>query len=707
MSTPTSYLTPFEEALSERKVRADAVRSFFASASKLSGSSKTSSTVSSLISKDAQSIKYALTKVSSSHVEILEKNLCSCDDWSTVFLLHQDMASDEVLYQAIKTKIRQCTFSGTVVLGLDLESTSQQKEVLLKPGIQQNTLISNSIIEPGATVFNNTIVANTYIGRNAKVINCGTIQCTPDYNDVMNIEIGPEAGGDRSVHVIPECTLVDICHCLSMTCSNTSKRNNLATIQWDKPTSLSSNIICGELMHTKSIKNLYVDVNASIVNCSSVKHAILLSESSVENAIANNVFLQWKASIVNNSNVSNTLLMECSEIGPNSVVAHTILGPDSHVSCGEVHCSIIGPNTNSHHQSLLISTLWPSGRGNVGYGSNIGSNHTGRIPDQEVASGEGVFWGLGCVIKMPVDVSKAYYSVIAAGVQLPPQSITMPFSLIMSGNHSNHAGMNEIVPGWLLAQSPYTILRSEEKFKSRRKAKRHDYYCGWKIIRPTTIDACMNARNNLVKVAESSASTTTFTIKDVSGIGSNYLSKRGLSLGINTYTEFIQRYALNGLLELLSSGADIEKVQELLSKSKLYHEELQTKSSQVSWPLLPWEEESHGNETKLLMHKLYILTKELPSILQSTKENQIDSFAEVGSKCLKKLIEIEENHARQVLRSKQRDDKRGKATVPGYSLAHVKAEDDKVVKLAQKQAKHIISKSNEMILLLLDAQSKL
>ena len=35
---------------------------------------------------------------------------------------------------------------------------------------------------------------------------------------------------------------------------------------------------------------------------------------------------------------------------------------------------IMGPNTNSHHQSLVISILWPLGRGNVGYGSNIGSN---------------------------------------------------------------------------------------------------------------------------------------------------------------------------------------------------------------------------------------------------------------------------------------------------------------------------------------------
>jgi hypothetical protein len=81
--------------------------------------------------------------------------------------------------------------------------------------------------------------------------------------------------------------------------------------------------------------------------------------------------------------------MEQSEVGPHSFTANAIYGPDSHVSGGEVHCTIFGPNANSHHQSLLIGILWPLGRGNVGYGSNVGSNHTGRIPDQETSVGEG------------------------------------------------------------------------------------------------------------------------------------------------------------------------------------------------------------------------------------------------------------------------------------------------------------------------------
>ena len=42
-----------------------------------------------------------------------------------------------------------------------------------------------------------------------------------------------------------------------------------------------------------------------------------------------------------------------------------------------LHC-LVGPFVGFHHQSLLIATIWPLGRGNVGYGANVGSNHTSR-----------------------------------------------------------------------------------------------------------------------------------------------------------------------------------------------------------------------------------------------------------------------------------------------------------------------------------------
>lgn len=59
-------------------------------------------------------------------------------------------------------------------------------------------------------------------------------------------------------------------------------------------------------------------------------------------------------------------------------VTHSILGPDSGVGSGECHHSLVGPFVGFHHQALLIAAIWPLGRGNVGYGANVGSNHTSR-----------------------------------------------------------------------------------------------------------------------------------------------------------------------------------------------------------------------------------------------------------------------------------------------------------------------------------------
>lgn len=76
------------------------------------------------------------------------------------------------------------------------------------------------------------------------------------------------------------------------------------------------------------------------------------------------------------------------------------------------------------------AALWFDGKGNIGYGANIGSNHTGRLPDQECIPGEGVFFGLGCNIKYPCNLHNAPYTIVASGTTLLPQRVDMPFSLI-------------------------------------------------------------------------------------------------------------------------------------------------------------------------------------------------------------------------------------------------------------------------------------
>ena len=84
---------------------------------------------------------------------------------------------------------------------------------------------------------------------------------------------------------------------------------------------------------------------------------------------------------------------EHSSLEDNGVVVDSLIGSNSHIAKGEITACYVGPFVGMHHQSLLIGILWPLGRGNVGYGSNVGSNHTGRIPDQETSVGEGtVSW---------------------------------------------------------------------------------------------------------------------------------------------------------------------------------------------------------------------------------------------------------------------------------------------------------------------------
>lgn len=648
---------------------------------------------------------------------------CRCEDWSKVFIMYYDTAVikrasyGEDLSTELQNQVSRCTFKGNVVIGivteLDLQncvsSTSQSGDMM--HGLHSNALVMDSIIEPHAAVYNNTMISNTFIGSSATVTNCGVISSSSVYpfEDSMEINIGPEAGGDRKVKVTPESTLVDIC--ASMRLSHFGKL--CRTSAEAKP--LLMNIINGKLHYTSTVSNLYLAPSAIIESCPSISNCILLPHASIRNSTATASYLQWKSSISDSSTVSNAIIMECAAIGPHSVVASTVLGPDSHVSCGEVHCSLIGPNTNSHHQSLLISALWPMGRGNVGYGSNIGSNHTGRIPDQECTVGEGIFWGLGCVIKFPVDLSRAFYSVVAAGVHLPPQRVSMPFCLIMEGGSSSgsiNEERNELVPGWILKSSPYTIVRSEEKFKNRRKAKRHDFYCGWKIIRPSIVDSCVKARDLLRNVAkkrdqaevsktDEKCADQVYTEALLPQLGSNYMTERGRKVGIDAYTNLIQRYILKGLLEQmvsLQTSDQIKSRYELKNRLEaLLKKPLNINSTSVvshdkaSWPLMPWDEELNGS--KLWDHQRSILLLELPSIVAGDEV----SIIVIIKLLLKKLKSLEQSHAAQVYKSKHRDDIRGTRIIPDYRVAHTMAEDDSVVRLTNARMKDTIKQITEML----------
>jgi hypothetical protein len=126
-----------------------------------------------------------------------------------------------------------------------------------------------------------------------------------------------------------------------------------------------------------------------------------------------------------------------------------------------------------HHESLLIASLWPEGRGNLGYGARVGSNHSSRAPDQECRPGEGQFFGLGCGVTFPANFGDAPYTFVAAGANVPPGRYEYPFSLILPAGSKWSRG--RLIPAWALSANIFAVLRAELKFKDRNRARRNEF----------------------------------------------------------------------------------------------------------------------------------------------------------------------------------------------------------------------------------------
>ena len=311
---------------------------------------------------------------------------------------------------SLRDQVAGTTFAGRVVLGVLLDgpdSIPAGRTVEGTPGVTNNRLVSDCVLEPGCRVHNNVEVADTHVHAGAAVVGCGTVRCPAGTvakvredcgldlpEGTADVEVGPEAGGGRTVRVNVDSTLVDVCHQLGM--DGGTAGGVIAPLVKHKTAGGASrpaiNVLCpgSAMLHTPQVRHVYLGPGSKIDSAASVSSCLLGPSSRIDGgSTVSHALLQWDSAVTSGSDAHHVFLMERSAVGPHSFTANAVYGPDSHVSGGEVHCTVFGPNANSHHQSLLIGILWPLGRGNVGYGSNVGSNHTGRIPDQETSVGEG------------------------------------------------------------------------------------------------------------------------------------------------------------------------------------------------------------------------------------------------------------------------------------------------------------------------------
>jgi hypothetical protein len=571
-------------------------------------------------------------------------------------------------------KVVGCFFSGDVQLGIFREKVCPEPGVLIGSGVYNCDLVNVSVGDD-AYLCNNDLIANYIIGPGVIIRGCGSVVCTgtTSFGNGQQVSLGLETGG-RDTGLYAEIT-VEVAARIAARRTDRKMLNDYteAIEEYRRAATFNRGMVQAgaSIKSTPKVLNTWIGPAATIDSAVWIENSTILSSPDEPTRIASGAcvkssIVQWGARIETHGQVENSVCCEHSFVDSQGQLVKSLLGPNSGVAAGEVRSSLVGPFVGFNHQALLIAAYWPEGKGTIGYGANVGSNHTGKAPDQEIWPGEGVLFGMGVSIKFPADFSKAAYSIIASGLATLPQRIEMPFSLINQRAESFEGispAYNEILPGWVLSDNIYTVRRNERKFATRNKAIRER--CDFEVFRPEIVDLMVRARAALKKgdneqtparIAAQKASTPgnvhrpIFTDKDIPGLGKNFMKETARLEGIEAYTFYIRFYALKGLYFAvrfcLEHDRDVGRVMErgIIGDPRYDHE-------------------------------LSLLESEFPG--KGVRE------------LLPELIAAYEKMAADTLLSKEKDNFRGIRIIPDYAGVHLPAKEDTFVRATIQETAEI------------------
>lgn len=552
-----------------------------------------------------------ITKTEISKLESLGNH---CSDWSKVFVEPEFTAEF----------IRNNNFSGRIFLG----NYSGEKIRVYNNFSHHNGIYNSNLhevyIDSECLIKDNGLINRYYISENSVIVGNDLISADKinNFGNGTIISVGSEVGG-RDIPLYAEQDINYISELITgkKEESTYNKYHELVKAYSESVSShfgiISQN---ARVINNRKIINTFIGTSAEIDNTIKIENCTILSDKKEisrikDGVIMENSLCQWATNVESMALVQNSLLSEYSGVERHGKVRNSIIGPNTIIGEGEVTASILGPFVGFHHQSMLIGSLWTGGRGNVGYGANIGSNHTSKLPDQELFCGEGQFFGLGSNVKFPADYRLAPYSIIATGVTTLPQKIEFPFSLIsqpFATQKDVPPAYNEILPGWVLSDNSYAIFRNQTKYQERNKSKRllFDY----RVFRADIMKLVLRAYTLLVDAKKQKI----YTDLDIPGLGKNFLTHENLVKAVETYQLFMRYYVFKELFA--------------------------------------------GNESTLITEIVGILEIELPKLDVKTGYQNI----------FKKIISL-------TINSKLKDQIRGAKIIDDYDEWHPDIEDDAVI----------------------------
>lgn len=478
-------------------------------------------------------------------ISALEKCGNHCEDWSRVQV--------ELSFEPVR--IYNSTFMGDVRLPAFYGTLLLPGDVSFPTGIY-DSLVHNCIIE-NALVNKVAMLSNVIVRGSAVVHNVGSLVSSGKINYMIgsSMSVGNEMGG-RRLKVFPDITLdlidAQLFHKVE---SEVDFAFDEQLRQFREEVALPYGIVGkgAVVSNTNIVRNSWIGSHARIEGASKIRNTVVLSSLEESTHIYDSVILensnvQMGARLHTGAEIQGSVIMARAKIGCKAIVKSSIIAPCCHVEEGEVNSSYMGPMTQMHHHSLLIAALWPEGCGNLGYGANVGSNHTGRMPDQEVMPGQGMFFGLGVNIKFPANYRESPFTLVATGVTAMPQRLKFPFSLLRPGDPQMTGvapRLNEIVPGWNYACNAYALDRNAYKYSVRGKGIVPVSF--YSIFSPETVRCVYDAYCRL----QVSVIRDVYTKEQIDGLGENFLRERVRQQALHTYAEYLERYVLEQIINLV------------------------------------------------------------------------------------------------------------------------------------------------------------
>ncbi|MCF0224789.1 MAG: DUF4954 family protein [Fibrobacter sp.] len=491
--------------------------------------------------------------LTASEIETLKQGGNRSEDWS-LLLVEQDFDP---------TRIHGSTFVGKVYLPRFFGTLLLPGDVSYPTGIY-DSMVHNCVIE-NALVCRVAMLSNVMVRMGAVIHNVGSLVSSGKIKYMIGtpMSVGNEMGG-RNLLVFPEVTtdLVDA-QLFCRTDAEVEKTFAEQLAAYANETALPFAVVGkgAVVSNTNIVRNSWIGDHARIEGAAKIRNSVILSsleESShvYDSVILENSNVQQGVKIHTGAEVQGSVLMMRTKIACKAIVKSSIVAPCCHIEEGEVNSSYVGPMTQMHHHSLLIAALWPDGCGNIGYGANVGSNHTGRMPDQEVMPGLGLFFGLGVNVKFPANYRESPFSLIASGVTTLPQRVKFPFSLIRPGDPQLTgvpAKLNEIVPGWNYSCNAYALDRNAYKYSIRGKGVVQSSSCS--IFGAETVgyvyDAYCRLQVNVVR--------DFYTKEHLEGLGENFLRERYRQKALKIYQEYLERYLLEQIINLFVNDPSLQE----------------------------------------------------------------------------------------------------------------------------------------------------